>query len=236
VAATYDSVRPAYFQPLLDRAQEILGLTPDATVLDLGAGTGRLTRELVVRFARVIAVEPDDDMRALIDVGDVVAGTAEQIPLADRSVDAVFASEAFHWFDAPRAVPEIARVLRPPGGLAVVSTHWWETEPALPGAVQELLREPFERTLGERRPPWEDAFGGSPFEPLGRERFEEAITVDADLLLAMYSTTSALAALSDDERARLFGTIRPQLEGPYRLPIKHTLSWTRLQDGAALPR
>ena len=84
-------------------------------MLDLGAGTGRLTRELARRFASVVAVEPDEEMRALIDVGTVVAGSAEAIPLEDGSVDCVFVGEAFHWFDAPRAIPELARVLVPRG-------------------------------------------------------------------------------------------------------------------------
>ena len=69
MARTYDRVRPPYFAPVLDRAQKALGLARDSRVLDLGAGTGRLTRELVRRFEAVTAVEPDDEMRALIDVG-----------------------------------------------------------------------------------------------------------------------------------------------------------------------
>jgi SAM-dependent methyltransferase len=228
VAETYHSFRPRYFQPLLDRAQEALELRASAHVLDLAAGTGRLTRELAQRFARVIAVEPDERMRALIADGEILEGAAEAIPLGDDSVDAVFVGEAFQWFDASVALAEIARVLRPGGGLAAIRTHWWETEPPLPERVLELLREPFERTLGERNPPWQEKLAGAPFEPLRSEPFEEETTVDADTLLAMYSTTSALAALDEDERAELFAEIRGDLAGPYRLPIQHELSWTRL--------
>jgi SAM-dependent methyltransferase len=228
VAATYDRVRPPYFRPLLDRAQEALGLEASACVLDLGAGTGRLTRELAARFARVIAVEPDEEMRVLLDVGMVLAGSAERIPLSDASVDAVFVGEAFHWFDPARAVGEVARVLRPRSGLAVISTHWWETDPPLPESVVALLREPYGRTSQQRRPRWDDTFDRSSFEPLRYEQFEEEITVDADRLLALYSTTSWLAALPPYERAALFAEVRPRLAGPYRLPIKHELRWTRL--------
>jgi SAM-dependent methyltransferase len=230
VAELYHRVRPPYSGEALDRAQAVLGLTADARVLDLAAGTGRLTRELARRFGRVVAVEPSDAMRALIADGEVLAGAAEAIPLEDAAVDAVFVGEAFHWFDPEQAIPEIARVLHPRGGLALLSTHWWETEPPLPDAAQELLREPYERFRLQRRPDWDDAFVGSPFEPLQYERFEDVITVDPDELLDLYATTSSLAALEDDERADLFVRVRPLLAAPYRLPLKHELAWTRLAN------
>ena len=221
-------MRPPYFTPVLDRAQEALGVARDSRVLDLGAGTGRLTRELVRRFETVTAVEPDDEMRALIDVGAVLAGSAEAIPLEDASVDCVFVGDAFHWFDAGRAIAEIARVLVPRGALAIAWTHWWEPEPPLPAAAVQLLSEPYDRVAAHRPKPWDDAFDDSPFEPLQREEFAEELTVDPDLLLAMYSTTSSFAVLPDDERTALFDRVRPLLAGSYRLPIKHELTWTRL--------
>jgi SAM-dependent methyltransferase len=227
VAETYDRVRPGYSRPLLDRAQEVLGLRADARVLDLAAGTGRLTRELARRFARVVAVEPDDRMRAVH--GAALAGSAEAIPLEDASVDAVFVGEAFHWFDARAAIAEVARVLRPRGGLAIFWTHWWETEPSLPDAALELLARPYRRVLAQRNPPWDDAFADSPFEPLQVVRDTDELTVDADALLELYSTTSSLASLPAGERAALFAEVRPLLAGPYRLPLRHELTWTRLR-------
>jgi ubiquinone/menaquinone biosynthesis C-methylase UbiE len=228
VAETYHRVRPPYSQALLDRAQAALGLDAGAGVLDLAAGTGRLTSELVRRFAHVIAVEPSDEMRALIADGDVRAGSAESIPLRAAAVDAVFVGEAFHWFDARAAIVEIERVLRPRGGLAIISVHWWETEPTLPDAALELLSEPYLRFSAQRGPRWDDAFAGSPFEPLQYERLEEDVVVDPDELLELYSTTSSLAALPHDERHALFRQVRPLLSGGYRLPIKHELAWARL--------
>ena len=230
VAETYHRVRPPYSQELLGRALAALGLDRNARVLDLAAGTGRLTHELAQRFADVVAVEPNDAMRALISVGEVRAGAAEAIPLPTASVDAVFVGEAFHWFDASRAISEIARVLRPRGGLAVIWTHWWETEPSLPDQALELLREPYDRFASQRKPPWDGAFADSPFEPLQYERFDEAIMIGADQLLELYSTTSSLAALGVDERASLFAKVRPLLLGSYRLPLKHELTWTRLRQ------
>jgi SAM-dependent methyltransferase len=228
VAETYHRVRPPYSQALLDRAQEALELDAGAHVLDLAAGTGRLTQELTRRFAQVVAVEPDERMRAVH--GQALDGSAEAIPLAAASVDAAFIGEAFHWFDAAAAISELVRVLRPRGGLAIVSTHWWETEPPLPDAALALLSEPYHRSLPLRRPPWDDAFAASPFEPLRHERAEEELTVDPDALLTLYSTTSSLAQLSSTERDALFLQVRPLLAGSYRLPLRHELTWTRLSQ------
>jgi SAM-dependent methyltransferase len=185
----------------------------------------------VRRFADVTAVEPDDEMRALIDVGTVLAGSAEAIPLEDASVDAVFVGDAFHWFDTRPAIAEIARVLVPRGGLAIIWTHWWEPEPPLPSEAVELLSEPYDRVAARRPQPWDDAFDDSPFEPLQREEFTEKLTVDSDLLVAMYSTQSSFAVLPADERTALFDRVGPLLSGSYRLPIRHQLTWTRLRSG-----
>ena len=226
VAETYHRVRPPYSAALLDRAQETLALGASARVLDLAAGTGRLTQELRRRFADVVAVEPDERMRAVH--GSALAGSAEGIPLDDQSVDAVFVGEAFHWFEAEAAIVELARVLPPRGGLAIFWTDWWETEPPLPEPALELLREPYQRFAVHRNPPWDDRFDDSPFEPLQYERLTEAIVVEPDELLELYSTTSSLAAISREEREAIFAAVRPLLAGPYRLPLKHELTWTRL--------
>jgi ubiquinone/menaquinone biosynthesis C-methylase UbiE len=97
------------------------------TVLDLGAGTGFMTRLLDARFERVLAVEPDARMRAALGRTcpgvTVLEGTAESIPLPDASVDAVTVSAAWHWMDPERAIPEVARVLKPGGGLGIVWTR-----------------------------------------------------------------------------------------------------------------
>lgn len=229
VAALYERVRPDYLQESLNRAQEALELDTSAEVLDLAAGTGRLTHELVGRFARVVAVEPDAAMRGLIQTGEVLAGTAESIPLDDASVDAVFVGEAFHWFDAERAVPEIARVLRPRGGLARLSNQWWETDPPLPERALELLRGPYVASgRAATVETWREAFASSAFEPLRDETFASELTVDGETLLSLYQTTSSIAALADYERAALVTQLRPLLAESYVLPVRVELTWTRL--------
>src|SRR3954452_14925441 len=111
-AREYELGRPGWPEELLDQVVAELGLGANAEVLDLGAGTGKLTRALVPRFARVVAVEPDDAMRAVLEEvvprADALAGRGEAIPLAERSVDAVFSAEAFHWFATEDSVAEIA--------------------------------------------------------------------------------------------------------------------------------
>jgi SAM-dependent methyltransferase len=106
---------------------EVLGIGPGATVADVAAGTGKLTRLLVPLGARVIAVEPVAAMRSFLEGTcpgvEVLDGTAEDLPLGTGSVDAVTVAQAFHWFDGPRALSSFARVLRRGGGLAVVYNH-----------------------------------------------------------------------------------------------------------------
>ncbi len=120
-AQEYERGRPEWPAAVVDLAGP---LAADATVLDLAAGTGKLTRLLVERLARVVAVEPDESMRALLQArvpgAEAVAGSAEAIPLADASVDAAFVAEAFHWFDYQAALGELARVLRPGAPLVLL--------------------------------------------------------------------------------------------------------------------
>ena len=163
-ALEYDRGRPDWPPELLDA----LPLGAGSTVLDLGAGTGKLTRLLAARYARVVAVEPDDRMRELISDVDTLAGTAEQIPLPDASVDGVFAAEAFHWFAGSDAIAEIERVLRPGGVLALFWNRFDSADHVLPDDVLPKSTTTAKHrliTTGE----WQQVFDGSRFEPF-RER------------------------------------------------------------------
>ena len=136
VADSYDRGRPSYPEAAVSW---LTGERP-ATVLELGAGTGQLTARLVERGHDVLATDPDEEMLArlaerLPDVRTAVAA-AEDLPVADRSVDVVVCAQAFHWFDTDKALPEIARVLRPGGRLALV---WNQTDLSIPW-VRRLSR------------------------------------------------------------------------------------------------
>ncbi|PWR16638.1 class I SAM-dependent methyltransferase [Micromonospora sicca] len=137
-AADYDRFRPRYPQAALGWALD--GLDPSARVVDLGAGTGILTRGVLALGHQVVPVEPDPGMRAQLDAATpgvtALAGSAESVPLPDRAADAVLVGQAYHWFDKERAHVEIARVLRPGGTFAPI----WNTRDTSVPWVAELGR------------------------------------------------------------------------------------------------
>lgn len=224
VADAYARTRPRYQPAAVDRAGAELGLGPGATVLDLAAGTGNLTRALRERFARVLAVEPDEGMRALSD-GEVLAGTAEEIPLADGSVDAVFVGEAYHWFDHARALPEIARVVRPGGGLAVLSRSWGE--PEQPG----LLPRPFATDLDEVWARFHAGRGAFPDLTAGLEgpvRFEETVALSGRDLVDLHLTASTPASIPAAEREAIAARAYPLMDASYEIRVVTMLYWRLL--------
>jgi ubiquinone/menaquinone biosynthesis C-methylase UbiE len=244
IAAEYDDVRPDYAPEALDRAAEVLGLNADSRVVDLAAGSGKLTRALAPRFAEVVAVEPNDDMRAVLagrsaDVR-VLAGTAERMPLPDDATDAVFVGDAFHWFDGPAAVAELDRVLRPGGGVALLWNLWWEDgddgtgdslEPPLPAAARALFDEVYVSSgRADARADKADHladFAGSPFGRLEFEAFEQRRQLSGAEVINLYSTTSAVASLPPDERDGLKRKLLTLLEAEYVLRITTVLYWGR---------
>jgi SAM-dependent methyltransferase len=235
VAAAYDFGRPLWPAEAVDLPARSLGLSPEAAVLDLGAGTGKLTGLLVEGFARVIAVEPLDAMRALIPPGaEVLGGTAEEIPLADASVCAVFCGESFHWFDWPRAIPEIVRVLEPHGGLVLMwnrpsgglnSVEW-------PQPVRDALDRLVDPSPAERRYhsfAWRDALTASPFEGLGFEVVPNSGLLDRERVLARIASWSQVASLPEEEREALLTEISGHLTEPtYASTLETHVYWTRL--------
>jgi SAM-dependent methyltransferase len=225
VADAYDRTRPAYGAEVLDRAASLLELDPGATVLDLAAGTGKLTSALRDRYARVIAVEPDDAMRAYI-AGESLAGSAEAMPLADDAVDAVFVGEAFHWFDWERALAEIERVLRPRGGLAVLMRSWGEQEQPglLPGAFKAELDEIWTRFHPAARefPDWVAIADLS-----GPERFVDTVRLSGRDLADLHLTASTPASIGEEERAAIAARAYPLMAPAYDLRVVTQLYWRR---------
>jgi SAM-dependent methyltransferase len=141
-AECYHRLRPGYPAEAVDF---VLHGRPPGRVLDVGAGTGKLTALLVDRAEQVIAVEPDPQMRAVLaesmPTAEVAGGSAERLPLPDASVDAVFAGQAFHWFARPAADRELARVLRPGGVVGLIWNLPDITAPWVP-EVYRATRQP----------------------------------------------------------------------------------------------
>lgn len=139
-AAAYERGRPSYPPEAVDWLLAPTDIWVARDVLDLGAGTGKLTTRLVERGLTVIAVDPIAEMlemlRTALPDTPALLGSAEQIPLPDNAVDAVLVAQAWHWFDSERAVAEIARVLRPGGRLGVL----WNTRDERSGWVKDFGR------------------------------------------------------------------------------------------------
>jgi SAM-dependent methyltransferase len=234
-AASYELARPGYpdaaVQVLVDR----LRLAAGSRVCDLAAGTGKLTRRLVELEADVVAVEPVEAMRAQLAsaVPDVVAvdGAAEAIPLDDGSVDIVTVAQAFHWFDAPAALTEIARVLRPGGGLAIL---WNERDEATPWVAEmsRIIRW-HERTVSRyQHVAWAEIVAGSGrFTPLEEEVVAWDQPLTRELLGERVRSISYVAAMPEPERERLVAEVVALVARraePFPLPYLCRVQWARL--------
>lgn len=220
-ADAYERGRPDYPADAIAFLVERLGLGPGRTVVDLGAGTGKLTRLLVPTGAEVIAVEPIAEMRAKIADAMVVEGTAEAIPLPDAAVDAVAVAQAFHWFRSEDALVEIHRVLRPGGGLALIWNVRDESEP-IHAAVSEILL-PLERDTPRRhRHPWLEVLDASGlFTPAEKATFMHEQLVDEDGLVERFMSVSFVAVADTDTRAEVEAQLRALARDrgmPIRLP------------------
>jgi SAM-dependent methyltransferase len=234
----YERGRPRYPDQVVDLAE----LASSSTVLEVAAGTGKFTRQLDSRFARVVAVEPDTGMRRLLVAGgpgvEAIDGTAEQIPLADDSVDAVFRAQAFHWFDNEAALTEIARVPRPGGALVVMWTA--ANGPAVPSiaAVEGQLAPvwprdfgfPLDMMSGAWAPAaWSLPFAEGAFDQIREARLANPQTVDPQGLVAFFGSMGWVANLPEERRQPLVDAIRSHLTpAEYVLPWQTRVQWTLL--------
>lgn len=202
VADAYDRARPGY----PDEAVEWLVGSRNLSVVELGAGTGKLTRRLVEAGHDVLAVDPSVEMlghlKRNVPQARTAVAAAEAIPAADRTVDVVICAQSFHWFDHDRALPEIARVLRPGGRLAVV---WNRPDYSIPwvrklGAI--IGREP---ELGQEIKPLQET---PHFGWVEEEQFRNWSTHTAASLLDLARSRSAVAVLPEDERTQVLARVK----------------------------
>jgi SAM-dependent methyltransferase len=238
VSELYERGRPEVPLAVPGALAAELRLAPGARVLDLAAGTGKLTRALHEAGLDVVAVEPQAELRRILAerVGSerVRDGVAEAIPLPDSSFDAVTVGSAFHWFDAPAALSEIRRVLRPGGGLAnvVTSPDWRDTSWAHElGTLMESLRP---EHPGADGPPWQDAVqaAGGWSQP-----DEIRVTIwhpaDLDRIIDYLASVSWVAAMPAAQRTEALGRARELILGgetPAHLAVQFTIGLTRLLE------
>ena len=217
VASHYERYRPG------PPASAVDWIVPSRveTAVDLGAGTGALTRLLMVKAAKVVAVEPDDRMRAVLS-GEVpgaiaVKGRGESIPLPDGSVDAVIASSSWHWMDPVPTLTEVGRVLAAHG---VLGALWSGPDPEGPfisqahtllsgqsggddAGMRDLILGDASRPASTLEIP-----AGVPFTQPDRETFKWDMALNADELIGLLGTMSWVITMPEDGRTRLFDEAR----------------------------
>lgn len=212
VADSYERGRPDYPHEAVATLVAGLGVGRTGRVLDLGAGTGKLTRRLVARYRTVVAVEPVSSFRRhlAVHLPDVltVGGVAEHLPLADGSVDSVVIGQAFHWFSGTDAVAELHRVLVEGGSIGLI----WNIRPAdhpTHREVNEVLEPLRHRAPGYTSERWRDAFDATDlFGPLRVHSFSWTRVVDQATFVDRFGSVSVVAELGIAERAELVERIR----------------------------
>ncbi|MBS1676069.1 MAG: class I SAM-dependent methyltransferase [Actinobacteria bacterium] len=228
-ADLYERARPGYPDDAVD------WLVPDGarTVLDLGAGTGKLSRSLVGRGLDVIAIEPLPEMRAALTAAvpevRALAGTAEQIPLADASVDAITVAQAWHWVDPRRATAEVARVLRPGGTLGLI---WNRRDDRVDWIVQ------LTKAMGSAEVEVMDMDAveiGPPFGPTESFVTEWSRPMDVDLLVEMTASRSYVITATPRRRREILAGVRRVVEADAHLGTDFTLPYRTYCYRAALP-
>ncbi len=211
-AAGYARGRPDYPAALDAWLRDALALGPETVVVDLGAGTGKFLPRLCTTGARIVAIEPVDAMRArLVDAHpdvEVHAGSAEAMPLADASIDAVVCAQAFHWFANGDALAEIRRVLKPGGRLALV---WNVRDESVPWVrrLTAIVNAHEGATPRFHTGAWRQVFPADGFGPLEETRFRHVHVGPPDeVVVDRFLSVSFIAALPIDERRAVEAQLR----------------------------
>jgi SAM-dependent methyltransferase len=213
-AALYERARPDYPEEVVDLVVRLAGLRAGRTLLDLGAGTGKLSRLAAARGATVVALEPAAAMIRQAGGPGValVRAVAEAIPLARHAVDAACAASAFHWFDGRRALAEVHRALRRHGRLVLL---WSQRDDAIPwvAALSAIVNRHEGDWPRYRSGAWRDAFDGARdlFRPLEDARFHHVHVLTPEGVVDRVASVSFVAALPEPAREAVLAEVRALL-------------------------
>jgi SAM-dependent methyltransferase len=236
VAGAYERGRPEYPPAVTKLLAAELRLAPGARVLDLAAGTGKLTRALLAAGLDVVAVEPHAALRDVlvehVGADRVLDGRAEQIPLEDAAVAAVTVADAFHWFDHRAALAEISRVLVPGGGLAVLASvpNWRGASWAHELGTLMFARRPEHPHFDG--PPWQEAVLAVGGWSAPRElRVSVPQPASPSRIVDYVASMSWVAAMTEPERAEMLAQVRTLVEAgdtPAELPVEVVVGLSEL--------
>jgi SAM-dependent methyltransferase len=221
---TYERARPEYPAAAVECIVATAGIARGTRVLDLAAGTGKLTRPLRASGANCVALEPSAAMRKVfkqvLPTVPLIAGTAESIPAATGSMDAVVVGQAFHWFDPRRSLAEIARVLHPAGWLTLIWNERDESDPTM----AELVRV----SKWDRNQPYPMGkdFGklidrSGLFGPVERTKFHFVLSVDRQRFADQVASRSYVRVMGEPDRQALLARVAElgaALEEPIAMP------------------
>jgi len=213
-ATTYEHARPGYPVDAIAHLVNRLALRPGARLLEVGAGTGKLTTLLAPR-AHITAVEPVAEMRAILrerlPAIEVLDGRAEAIPALDSAFDAVVVAQAFHWFDGGAALAEIGRVLRPGGRLGLI---WNRRDISVPWMARlvDMVFAHQGKTPSYTSGTWEKAFdGNSKFVRLDKSIFKNYLSCRKCDIIQYFSSISFISAMDAEKKSKILYEISEEL-------------------------
>ncbi|MGE3758024.1 MAG: class I SAM-dependent methyltransferase [Pseudobdellovibrionaceae bacterium] len=241
---SYEKGRPEYPAEAIEFIMKYFHLNEDTSCVDLGAGTGKLTRALCQKGLSPVAIEPVAGMqkkfKELLPKVTCITGTAEKIPIESNSQDVIFVAQAFHWFQGKQALAEIARVLRPNGYLILL----WNTRDESVDWVSKLteLIDPQEGTAPRYKTGlWQKAFSGNTdFTPLQKKEFAHNQQGPIDMVVERVASISFISALEATPKTKLLEQVKsllkthPQTKGKETItfPYRTDLWWCRKVGGA----